>query len=65
MPVQDARVIVMPVRGDARGDASGSLQLEGRDTPAARPAAVDAVVWGATLLAQLGLEEKAGRRVGR
>lgn len=62
MPVQDARVIVMPVRGDAgvgaRGDASGSLQLEGRDTPAARPAAVDAVVWGATLLAQLGLDPR-------
>lgn len=63
MPVQDARVLVMPAQGDARG--AGGRQLEGRDTPAARPAAVDAVAWGATLLAQLGLQEKAGRRVGR
>jgi hypothetical protein len=52
MPVQKARVIEMPVRGDA----SGNVQFEGREAPVTRPAAVDAVAWGATLLAQLGLD---------
>jgi hypothetical protein len=56
MPVQDVRVIQMPVRGDVRGDA----QLEGREAP--RPAAVDAVRWGATLMTQLGLEREPGAR---
>lgn len=59
MPVQNARVLVMPVRGDARGDAAGHLPLEGRDTPSPRPAAVDAMIWGATLLAQLGIDPRA------
>jgi hypothetical protein len=58
MPVQDVRVIEMPVRGEAQGDVKGDVQLEGRGTP--RPAAVDAVRWGATLLAQLGLDPRAG-----
>ena len=53
MPVQDARVIEMPVRDEVRGD----VQSEGRETP--RPAAVDAVRWGATLLMQLGLDPRA------
>jgi len=57
MPVQDARVIEMPVRGD--------VQVEGREAPAARPAAVDAVRWGATLLAQLGVDPRAGAGNGR
>jgi hypothetical protein len=55
MPVQDARVIEMPVRGevsDVRGDA-----LEVREGPS--PAAVDAVIWGATLMTQLGLDPRA------
>ena len=51
MPVQDVRVIEMPVRGEVRGD---DAQLGGRE--AQRPAAVDAVRWGATLMTQLGLE---------
>jgi hypothetical protein len=70
MPVQDARVIDMPVRGDVRGevrrDVRGDLrsdaQLEGHDAP--RPAAVDAVRWGATLLSQLGFDPQA-RSVNR
>ena len=53
MPVQDVRVIEMPVRGEVSGD----VQLEVREAP--RPAAVDAVRWGATLLTQLGLEPQA------
>ena len=66
MPVQDVRVIGMPARGDVsglRGDAQGlegnAVRLEGREVPAARPAAVDAVRWGATLMTQLGLDARA------
>jgi hypothetical protein len=66
MPVQNARVIEMPVRGNARGDvqgnahgdATGDVQFEGREAPVTRPAAVDAVAWGATLLAQLGFDPR-------
>lgn len=53
MPVQDVRVIEMPVRGDVSG-------LEGDKAQAApmRPVAVDAVRWGATLMTQLGLDPR-------
>jgi hypothetical protein len=54
MPVQDVRVIEMPVRGEGRGEVGGDVQLEVREAP--RPAAVDAVRWGATLMTQLGLD---------
>jgi hypothetical protein len=51
----------MPVRGEVRGDVRGDLrddvQFEGRE--AARPAAVDAVRWGAALLSQLGFDPRA------
>jgi hypothetical protein len=59
MPVQDVRVIEMPVRREVSGDV---VQLEVREGP--RPAAIDAMRWGATLLMQLGLGEE-GRRIGR
>jgi hypothetical protein len=45
MPVQDVRVSTVSAKGEIKSDV---LQ---------RPAAVDAVRWGATLLAQSGLEE--------
>lgn len=54
MPVQDARVIEMPVRGEVRGDDAQPGVRE-----AQRPAAVDALRWGATLMTQLGLEPQA------
>ena len=57
MPVQNARVIEMPVQGDARGNA-GDVQFAGRETPVTKPAAVDAIAWGAALLAQLGLDPR-------
>lgn len=57
MPVQDVRVIEMPVRGEFGGEVRGDVQREVRETP--RPAAVDAVRWGATLLTQLGLDPRA------
>jgi hypothetical protein len=61
MPVQDARVIEVPVRdqvrGDVQGDVRGDVQFERRETP--RPAAVDAVRWGAALLSQLGFDPRA------
>jgi hypothetical protein len=61
MPVQVARVLEMPVRdeikGDVRGDVRSGVQFEGRE--AARPAAVDAVRWGAALLSQLGVDPRA------
>ena len=62
MPVQKARVIEMPVRGDsqgnAQGDAIGDVQFEGREALVTKPAAVDAIAWGATLLAQLGFDPR-------
>jgi hypothetical protein len=61
MPVQDVRVIEMPVRGDVselEGGFRDDVRFEGREA-AARPAAVDAVRWGATLMTQLGLDPRA------
>jgi hypothetical protein len=49
MPVQDVRLLDIPVNGEIKGEARGE---EGQP----RPAAVDAVRWAATLLTQLGLE---------
>jgi hypothetical protein len=59
MPVQDVRVIEMPVSGDARGDKGPRPESSGTIAAAPRPAAVDAVRWGATLLMQLGLDPNA------
>jgi hypothetical protein len=58
MPVQDVRLIDMSVRSEARGE-EGPRPESSRMTAAARPAAVDAVRWGATLLTQLGLDPRA------
>ena len=49
MPVQDVRLPEVTVKGEVRGES----------TP--RPAAVDAVRWGATLLTQLGLDPDASK----
>jgi hypothetical protein len=56
MPVQDVRVIEMPARGEAQGDVRGDAQLEVREAP--RPAAVDAVRWGTTLMTLVGLDPR-------
>lgn len=47
MPVQDVRLPDVSVQGEVRGE-------EGP-----RPAAVDAVRWGAALMTQLGLDPRA------
>lgn len=61
MPIQDVRVIEMPVRSDVRGDVSGDFSGAAGDqapTASMRPAAVDAVQWGAALMMQLGLDPR-------
>jgi hypothetical protein len=65
MPVQDVRLPVVSVKGEVRGEFRGDRGEEGlrressgMNEPAPRPAAVDAVRWGATLLTQLGLEPR-------
>jgi hypothetical protein len=57
MPVQDVRSLDMP--------ANGGIKEEARSEAAQpRPAAVDAVRWGTTLLTQLGLDPRAISRTG-
>jgi hypothetical protein len=62
MPVQDARSIEVSARGVARGeggDEGPRQESSGMMAAAPRPAAIDAVRWGATLLTQLGVDPRA------
>jgi hypothetical protein len=56
MPVQDVRLPDVSFQGDVRGE----IRPEAPAAP--RPAAVDAVRWGATLMTQLGLDPRASNQ---
>jgi hypothetical protein len=59
MPVQNARLLEVTAKGEARSESSGMT------APSPRPAAVDAIRWAATLLTQLGLDPDASKRQRR
>jgi hypothetical protein len=58
MPVQDVRLFDVSVKGETRGQEE-ARESSGMIAAGPRPAAIDAVRWGATLLTQLGLDPRA------
>jgi hypothetical protein len=59
MPVQDVRSFDVSIKGEIRGEEGPRPDSSGTIAAGPRPAAIDAVRWGATLLTQLGLDPRA------